>query len=156
MIDCITFIVIYIPISQIINNKYQEGRTDSGGGGGDVSEPGDLQRCRSPGQRLEHAAVAVADQIDSDVDTAVSQRHREAVRIELFDDETKARALDAWNEALELYYARHFAEAGRAFHALDNSFDGDVALRSFEARARKLARQPPAEDWCGIETMLEK
>ncbi|MBI4083858.1 MAG: HAMP domain-containing protein [Candidatus Lambdaproteobacteria bacterium] len=58
-------------------------------------------------------------------------------------------------EALALYRARRFAEAGEAFHTLDAA-GGDPPSRTFEARCRELLRQPPPPDWNGTYVPTHK
>ncbi|HVY38553.1 MAG TPA: AAA family ATPase [Polyangia bacterium] len=72
--------------------------------------------------------------------------------------EGKSAIAARWDEALALYYDRHFADASRAFAELRMTpalqHDGPAEL--FEARARRYASELPGADWTGVEVFSEK
>jgi predicted ATPase/class 3 adenylate cyclase len=69
---------------------------------------------------------------------------------------SKADVAEEWQRALGLYYERRFAEASRAFRALQATLVDDTPAAIFAARARRFDVDPPAEDWTGIEVFSEK
>jgi len=59
-------------------------------------------------------------------------------------------------EALELYRDRQFAKAEKAFEALLAVYPGDGASKVYCDRSRRLAAEPPPEDWDGVWRLTEK
>jgi predicted ATPase/class 3 adenylate cyclase/GAF domain-containing protein len=68
----------------------------------------------------------------------------------------KAESGARWQGALDLYYARQFSEATRAFGALREKLFDDHPSALFEERSRRFAIDPPAEGWSGVEVLSEK
>lgn len=68
----------------------------------------------------------------------------------------KLRSAGPWQEAMDLYYARRFDEASRAFRALRSASVLDPPADLFEERARRLGGAPPGDGWNGVEIFTEK
>jgi class 3 adenylate cyclase len=70
----------------------------------------------------------------------------------------KSAAAGRWQEALDFYYARRFADASRAFSSLRDmdGLAGDLPAALFEERSRRLAMDPPGDEWTGVEVFREK
>jgi len=91
--------------------------------------------------------------------------HTEPIEVYEVFDANPAAALDGksasagrWHEAVQLYYARRFADAYRAFADLraTRALRDDSPTALFEARARRFAAEPPGPEWTGIEVFSEK
>ena len=61
-------------------------------------------------------------------------------------DPALAQRARAYEAALQLYFERRFADAQRAFEALED----DPPARALAARCAEYVAQPPAEDWRGV------
>jgi adenylate cyclase len=73
----------------------------------------------------------------------------------MLPDEFAARkpVLDAFAEALALYYAGSFGEAEAAFGALA---DRDPPSKAYAAKCRELLASPPEGEWNGVWVMTQK
>jgi adenylate cyclase len=65
-------------------------------------------------------------------------------------------ARDAYEAALESYFAFKFSEAGRGFAEATQLRQGDKAARVLLERARRYAENPPPEDWNGVYVQTSK
>ena len=71
--------------------------------------------------------------------------------------EAAQRAADLHREALELYRARNFSEAGmRFFEVFVALGKTDPASRKLAERCKEFINEPPPDDWSGEYVMLEK
>jgi class 3 adenylate cyclase/HAMP domain-containing protein len=61
-----------------------------------------------------------------------------------------------YEEALLRYYDRKFQGALAGFQKVLSILPGDYAAESFEERCREYIKEPPPEDWNGVEIMHEK
>ncbi len=64
--------------------------------------------------------------------------------------------LDCYDEALRLYKATRFTQAGAAFADMKNDFDNKVLYSMYEERCAKLAANPPQGQWDGVFTHTTK
>lgn len=69
-----------------------------------------------------------------------------------FKDETAAD----WQRAIELYYARSFAEAAAIFEALLVRNPDDEPAKMYSARAAAALREGVPEDWTGVDVLDSK
>ena len=60
------------------------------------------------------------------------------------------------NQAMELYYARSFTEAGKAFREVHTILPGDDVAKAMAERCDEMAANPPGPDWNGVEIMETK
>lgn len=67
-------------------------------------------------------------------------------------DQTKA----SFEEGINLYYQRHFAEAGVAFNSVLRSNPDDRSARIYLERSAKLMVHGVPEDWDGVESLHSK
>jgi class 3 adenylate cyclase/HAMP domain-containing protein len=66
---------------------------------------------------------------------------------------------EAWKyheEAVGFYYERKFNNALGAFTKVTDLLPGDLAAERFVERSQRYLKEPPAEDWDGVEIMHEK
>ena len=77
-----------------------------------------------------------------------------AARLSLSPEEEKAWAIHA--EALELYYARRFAEAAARFGEVLRLLPDDPVTLIFLERSAVFASSPPPPEWDGVVSHLEK
>ena len=75
-------------------------------------------------------------------------------RQELSGTEAKAWALH--EEALDLYYKRHFREAAGLFRKVQGLLPEDRVAASFLERCQTYQSHPPGKDWTGAVIMTEK
>ena len=66
------------------------------------------------------------------------------------------RARDLYEQALEAYFARRFAEAASGFHAAAALRPDDRAARMMARRAENLEIFQPAADWDGVHLQTAK
>jgi adenylate cyclase len=71
-------------------------------------------------------------------------------------DPGEAEAWDLHNQALALYYTRDFAAAEKSFGELLAILPGDKPASIYKERAIAFAKNPPPEDWDGVEVLTEK
>ena len=67
--------------------------------------------------------------------------------------EARRPVLEAFGQALELFYAGAFAQAEEAFGALA---DRDPPSRAYRAKCRELQASPPEGEWRGVWVMTQK
>lgn len=70
--------------------------------------------------------------------------------------DAKVASADRFRAALDLFYARRFAEARAEMQALAQALPGDPVVALFEERAARLLQTPPGEGWTGVEILTEK
>ena len=66
------------------------------------------------------------------------------------------RRLDAYAKAQDLYQARKFAEAGKAFAAGREAFPKDKVFGLYTERCDYFLAHPPAADWNGVWVLKDK
>ncbi len=71
-------------------------------------------------------------------------------------DEATQRAVHRYQEGLERYRERRFAEAAALFEEASTLFGGDAAAERLGGLARRYVDDPPDEDWDGRSTMNTK
>jgi two-component system sensor histidine kinase ChiS len=81
---------------------------------------------------------------------------------EIFDADAEAvrqckRDLaEKWQSAVDAYFRRDFAAAGRLFRDIYVHLPTDVPAGIYMARAAQAEREGVAEDWTGVEILLSK
>jgi class 3 adenylate cyclase len=70
--------------------------------------------------------------------------------------QTEAKAWALHQQALDLYYQRHFREAAGLFRKVQGLLPDDRVAASFLERCRTYLSHPPATDWTGVVVMTEK
>ena len=68
----------------------------------------------------------------------------------------RGKALRAYGQALDAYFARRFADAEKAFERVLGLDANDGAAKTMLARCARLQAEPPAEDWDGTHRMGNK
>jgi adenylate cyclase len=68
-------------------------------------------------------------------------------------DATTTQQMETFVQGLALFRDRRFEDAAVHFKALSNA---DPVARSFLARAQDMAKNPPPQDWDGVNTLLTK
>jgi len=68
----------------------------------------------------------------------------------------EAKAWDLHNQALAHYYARDFAAAEKSLDELLAILPGDKPASIYRERAIAFAKNPPPEDWDGVDVLTEK
>lgn len=76
------------------------------------------------------------------------------VRREL--DETTAKAWKYHNDGMRLYYERDFAKAAERFEAIASRYPEDKSAAVMAERSRNYLKNPPPDNWSGVEIMTEK
>jgi adenylate cyclase len=76
--------------------------------------------------------------------------------VEVYELRTPHPNDTAFALAIEHYYARRWAEAERAFHAISEETPADFVANLFLERTRTHRAHPVAEDWDGVETLDQK
>ncbi len=71
------------------------------------------------------------------------------------DDDARAH-IDAYEAALDRYFAMAFSDAARAWDRVSERWPNDAAARIMAARARELEASPPPADWDGVHQMTTK
>ena len=67
------------------------------------------------------------------------------------------KAIELHREALHLYRARNFTEAGMRFlEVFDTLGKHDAASRKLAERCKEYMEEPPSEEWNGSTAMMEK
>lgn len=74
---------------------------------------------------------------------------------EAVPDELKRR-LDVYAKAQQLYQARQFADAGKAFAAGRETFPKDKVFGLYTDRCEYFLANPPAADWNGVWVLKDK
>ena len=73
------------------------------------------------------------------------------------DDTAALKAIELHREALHLYRARNFSEAGMRFlEVFDTLGQHDAASHKLAERCKVYMDQPPPEEWNGSTAMMEK
>jgi adenylate cyclase len=71
-------------------------------------------------------------------------------------DPVRTRFAAAYEKALELYFARRFAEAAAAFALLVTEDPADRAASVLHERCRRYESEPPPSDWQGEHVLEHK
>jgi class 3 adenylate cyclase len=69
---------------------------------------------------------------------------------------TESEAWDMHNAAMEEYYLRNFGKAARSFQEVARRLPEDFASQLLRDRCMLYEKDPPAEDWHGVEVMKSK
>jgi len=70
--------------------------------------------------------------------------------------ETEKRAWDIHNQAMELYYQREFQKAAQGFEEVASLLPGDFISGLLRDRCLEYEKDPPPENWDGVEVMKTK
>jgi len=70
--------------------------------------------------------------------------------------ENKKKLLEHYNEGLNLYKQRKFAEALARFNTALKFEPGDGPTKLYISRCLELSKDPPPPDWDGVFTMTTK
>jgi len=70
--------------------------------------------------------------------------------------ETEKRAWDLHNEGMNLYYKREFVSAAEKFEEVGGILPGDYISALLRDRCLDYEKDPPPENWDGVEVMKTK
>jgi adenylate cyclase len=64
--------------------------------------------------------------------------------------------IPTWELAVTLYEQKEFAKAGKIFHSIAQSNFTDRVARLYLARCVAYFKNPPPEEWNGVNNLTEK
>lgn len=115
-----------------------------------------------------HQPLLITEMLKEKIDGAMASRivdsvavkgRRGGIRIYAVrkdPSEREERAIRLHNDSMELYYTRSFQEAARGFREVGALLPEDFLAGMFVERCERLAADPPAPDWDGVEIMETK
>ncbi len=93
------------------------------------------------------------------VDTVAVKGKTQGQRIYAVAGSNPPELQELWerhNEAMELYYRRAFSEAASRFAEMRQRFPDDYLVEMMAARCEVYVKEPPGDDWNGVEIMHTK
>ncbi len=118
--------------------------------------------------KIYHQNLLISESVHAAIDGSVSSRlvdtvavkgKTQGLRIYTVESDLSSQEKEDWeqhDEAMESYYRRDFAKAGKAFRELARRMPGDYLVGLMKDRCAAYEKSPPPEDWNGVEVMHEK